>query len=78
MDGFVSESTRAGHNADVSSLMDVTGHDANLALLWGNDTRAVGSNKTALALSHEGVFHTDHVLLGNSLCDAHNQAHLIK
>ena len=41
-----------------------------------NDTRAIGSNQSRLALGLEKVGDADHVVLGNTLRDADNEADL--
>ena len=46
IDGLVGERARARDDADDARLMYVTRHDANLALTWCNDARAVRSNES--------------------------------
>merc|ERR1712106_779960 len=73
MYSLVSESARPADNSDTPLLVDVAGHDANLARPRSNDTRTVRANQTRLALLQQGVLHLDHVLLGNAFCNAHNK-----
>ena len=73
VDGFICESARPGDNPNAARLVDVAWHDANLTSPRCNNARAVGTNEPGLALSQEGVFDLDHVLLGNSLRDADNK-----
>ena len=56
--------------------MDVAGHDADLALARLDDAGAVGADEAGLALPHEGVLNLHHVVLGNTLCNAHGEFHL--
>lgn len=56
--------------------MDVSGHDTDFASLWVDDTWAVGSHKTRLALALEGVGDPDLVGLRDSFCDGDDQGHL--
>ena len=39
-------------------------------------TWAVGAHQARLVLGHEGVFDTDHILLGDALGDTHDQRDL--
>merc|ERR1712165_493158 len=50
-------------------------HDADLARARCDDAWAVRPNQPGLALPQEGVLDLDHVLLGDSLGDAHDQRH---
>jgi hypothetical protein len=54
-------------------LVNVTGHDADLALSRGNNTGTVWTDKSRLCLSDEPVFYAYHVLLRNALSDADNE-----
>lgn len=74
--GLVGEGARPRHDSDAAPLVDVAGHDADLAALRGDDAGAVGADQTALALTQQRVFDADHVVLGDALSDAHNQSHL--
>ena len=50
VDGFVCEGSGAGDDADAAALVDVAGHDADLALAGGDYTGAVGADETGLGL----------------------------
>ena len=50
VNGFVGQSAGAGNNTNLSLLVDVAGHDADLALARLDDARAVGANQPRLAL----------------------------
>lgn len=67
---FVSEGARSRDDTDLSPLMDVTGHDTDLALLGGDDAGAVGADKSGLVLLDQGRFDSDHVLGGDTFSDA--------
>lgn len=41
-----------------------------------DDSWAVGAYEAGGALAQEPMFDSDHVLLGDALCDAHHQGHL--
>ena len=56
-----------------SGFVNVAGHDSDFAFIGLNDSRAVGANHSAHWLRTEGVLHFDHVVLGNSIRDGHNQ-----
>ena len=75
MNSFVGESARPGDHPNATWLVDVAGHDADLARARCDDAWAVGPNQPGLALPQEGVLDLDHVLLGDSLGDAHDQRH---
>lgn len=76
VDGFVSESTRARDDTNLSLLMNVTRHDTNLAFTGLDDTGAVRANESRLVLrSHNGL-HLNHVEGGDTLSDADNEVHL--
>lgn len=53
--------------------MDEAWHDTNLALARGDDSRAIGSDKSCLALSLKDVGDADHVMLRDALCDADDE-----
>lgn len=46
---------RMGEHTDLSDLMDVAGHDTDLAGIGGNDTGAVGSDQAGLILGLHGA-----------------------
>jgi len=73
VDGFVSQSTRSGDNTDLSSLMDVAGHDTDLALLRRDDTGAVGADESGLVLLDESRLDTDHILGGDTFSNANGK-----
>ena len=66
VDGLIGEGPRPGDHAHNALLVDVAGHDADLAGAGGDDAGAVGANQTGLALAEQGVLDLDHVLLGNA------------
>ena len=66
MNSFVGQSSRPGDHTDTAGLVDVAGHDANLAGTGRDDAGTVGADQTGLALSEEGVLDLDHVLLGDT------------
>lgn len=70
VDGFVGKSARSGDNTDLSALVDVTGHDTDLALLRRDDTRAVGTDESGLVLLDESRFDTNHILSGDTFSNA--------
>jgi len=70
IDSFVGQGAGTRDDADTPTFVDETGHDANLALAWSDDARAVGADETGLALRFQHVRHADHVVLGNAFGDA--------
>ena len=75
IDGLVGESTGTGHDTDLALGVDVAGHDADLALARLDDTWAVRSNKTSLALRLHDRLNLDHIEGGDTLSDADNKIH---
>merc|ERR1719350_446710 len=68
--GLVGEGAGPADHPDAALLVDVPGHDANLASSRGDDSGTVGTDEAGLALPQEGVLHLDHVLLGDTFSDA--------
>lgn len=72
VDGLVGQSTGSGDNTDAATLVNETGHDADLAKAGGDDTGAVGADQTGLGLGleHRGdanhvCFHPQKISLGH-------------
>ena len=63
---LVCESARPADHPYAPLLVDVPGHDTNLASSRGNNSGTVGAYEARLALPQEGVLHLDHVLLGDT------------
>lgn len=76
VDGLVREGTRARNDTNLSLLMNVTGHDTNLAFTRLNDTGAVRTYESRLALGAHNGFDLDHVEGGDTLSDADDEVHL--
>lgn len=74
--GFVRERAGSRHDADAAALVDEAGHDADLALAWGDDTGAIGTDETGLGLRLEHVCYADHVVLGDAFGDADDEGDL--
>ena len=55
----------------------MTRHNSNLAGARFDDSRAVGTKKTALGLAPKGIADFDHVVLRNALSDAYNQRNFV-
>lgn len=73
--GFVCEGAGSRDNAYPPSLVNETWHDTDLTLARSDDTRAIGTNESCLALGFEDVGDADHVVLGNAFCDANDKWH---
>jgi hypothetical protein len=73
VDGLIGKGTGARDDTDVTALVNVTGHDTNFALVRSDDTRAVGTNETRLALGQESLLDSDHIVLRNTFSDGNNQ-----
>ena len=76
-DGFVGERAGAADDADgffgfcePRGLVDVTGHDADLALTWLDDSGAVRPDESGLVLALDHRLYLDHVECGDTLGDA--------
>jgi len=52
-DGLIGEGAGAGDDSNLAGLVDVAGHDANLALAGADDTGAVGADQSGLLLLEE-------------------------
>nr|CAH7742034.1 unnamed protein product [Callosobruchus chinensis] len=76
MYSLICQCSRPGHYPYHTFLVDMSRHNTYLALFGSNDTRAVGTNQPGLVLPDKLVLDTDHVMLGDSLSDAHNEGHL--
>mmetsp|Transcript_4922 Transcript_4922/g.10845 ORF Transcript_4922/g.10845 Transcript_4922/m.10845 type:complete len:344 (+) Transcript_4922:27-1058(+) len=76
VDRFVGQGARARYDTDLALLVNVSRHDPNLALTRLDNSRAVRPNEPGGGLGHERLLHSDHVLLGDPLSDAHHQWNL--
>lgn len=76
VDGLVGKSTGTRNDTNVTALVNVTRHDTNLALIRSNDTRAVGTYETRLALGQKSLLDSDHIMLRNTLSDGDDQRNL--
>lgn len=56
-DSLVSQSTGARNDSDLSLLVDIAGHDTDLALLGLDNTGAVGADQSTLVLLVQVVLH---------------------
>ncbi len=74
--GLISEGTRAGDDTNAAGLVDVGGHDTDLAFAGLDDAGAVRSDEAGLVLANEAVLHKDHVGLGDTFSDADNEGNL--
>ena len=61
---------------DNARLVNVAGHNADLALTGRDYARAVGAEQTRLVLLHKLLLHVDHVVLRNAFSDADDERHL--
>src|ERR671914_366173 len=61
MDGLIGERARARDDTDTARLMDIAGHDADLALPGGDDPRTVGSNKPGAGILTEAHAELDRI-----------------
>lgn len=66
INSLIGECSGSADNTDLSSLVDVSGHDADLAFIGLDDTWTVGTDYSGLFLGTEGVLDLDHIVLGNS------------
>ena len=61
IDSLVGQGAGPRHDTNLSLLMNVARHDANLALAWFDDARAVWSDQSRLVLGLHHRLHLDHV-----------------
>src|SRR5690348_2576350 len=67
--GFVSQRARARHDRDLAGLVDVAGHDADLALAGGDDAGAIGTDQHAVGMILQHVLDAQHVEHRNAFGD---------
>src|SRR5918992_5241603 len=72
MDGFIGERARARDDADTAWLMDIAGHDADLALPGGDDPRTVGANEAGAGILTEAHAELDHIEYRDTLGNAYD------
>src|SRR6185312_2831103 len=71
---LVGQGAGARDDADIALGMDVTGHDADLALLGRDDAGTIGTDEPALRAG-ERALHRYHVEDGDALRDADDEQH---
>lgn len=59
---LVGEGSGSRDDADDSLLVNVAGHDSDLAFLGTNDARTIRADESGLVLVDETRLHADHVL----------------
>src|SRR5580704_19214102 len=69
---FIRKGARARYHADLARLVDVAGHDPDLALARRDDTGAVGADKPRL-LPAQVALDLDHIEDGDAFSDAYYQ-----
>ena len=78
---LIGKSSRTRNNADIGSLhrgelSDLASRNADVALTWTDDSRAVGAEQTsARKIALQSVEHARFILGWNALSDAHNESH---
>src|SRR5262249_6631240 len=73
---LIGQSSRTGNDPDISFLVDMPGHDADLAFSRRNDSGTVWSNQPRLAPELQIFVSAHHVQRRNAFRDADNQWHL--
>src|SRR5690349_7450417 len=73
--GFIGQRPRTRDDDDVAFLVNVSGHDADLALAGRDDARAVGPDQARAPVLQE-LPRAFHVEGGNALRDAHDKLNL--
>ena len=73
VDGFVGEGAGTRDNTDLTLLVDVAGHDTDLALTGLDDTGTVGTDQARLGLALHDVLHAEHIVLRNTFGDTDDQ-----
>ncbi|QBM89238.1 hypothetical protein METSCH_D03020 [Metschnikowia aff. pulcherrima] len=74
--GLVGQSTRSRNDTDLTSLVDVRGHDTDLTLVRRNQTRAVGAHQSGFQLRLQDLCNAHHVMLWDTLSDGHGERNL--
>src|SRR5690606_23605851 len=72
---LIGQGSRPRHNPDRPRLVDVTGHDADLALFGSDDAGTVGSDEAG-ARALQRPLHPDHVQNRNAFCYADDKRDL--
>ena len=70
---LVGEGAGARHHTDAAGLVDMAGHDPDLALARGDEAGAVGPEQAGLGLVLQVTAHLDHVEDRYSLGDADHE-----
>ena len=73
VDGFVGEGTGTRDNTNLTLLVNIAGHDTDLALTRLDDTRTVGTDQARLGLALHDVLHAEHIMLRNTFGDTNDQ-----
>mmetsp|Transcript_11109 Transcript_11109/g.26212 ORF Transcript_11109/g.26212 Transcript_11109/m.26212 type:complete len:306 (+) Transcript_11109:112-1029(+) len=73
---LICQSARPADDTDLACLVNITRHNAHLALTRLDDARAVRTNQARLVLAHQCMLDLHHVLLRDALGDAHDQRDL--
>lgn len=68
--------TKRAYLTNSSLLVDMSWHDTNLALTWGNDTWTIWTDQSCLVLGKQDLLDSDHIVLWNTFSDADNKWHL--
>ena len=72
--GFVGKRSRTGDHSDTAGFVDITRHDADLALAGGDDAGAIGTNQAGFGIFKiKAATNFSHVAHGNALGDANHQ-----
>jgi hypothetical protein len=66
VDGLIGEGSGSADDADLAGLVDVSRHDADLALVGLDDSGTVGPDHSGLVLGAKGMLHLDHIVLRDS------------
>src|SRR5690606_4865163 len=72
VNGFVGQSTGLGDDTDLTGLVNVTWHDADLALTWRDDAWAVRADQAALG-TIQRLLHRHHVEYRNAFRNTNDQ-----
>ena len=71
-DRFVGQGTGAGYNPHLTGLVNIAGHNSNLALVGGDDSRTIGSDQTGTGCG-QPCLDLGHIADRNALGDGNDQ-----
>mmetsp|Transcript_641 Transcript_641/g.1521 ORF Transcript_641/g.1521 Transcript_641/m.1521 type:complete len:273 (-) Transcript_641:133-951(-) len=73
VNSLVRQGSTSRYHTNLSGLVNVSGHDSNLAFTRLDDSGAVWTDQSGRRLLSKGVFDSSHILLRNTFSDCNHQ-----